>query len=672
MWAEQVSKLINARGTIRKTRFFGSHRPQPICEESIMSANLNVKQTEVFEMEIENSRFPKALVMAFSVSLGIHLLLLCGLALVKFSVKLQEFTEVTSSLEESEESTLKFDATLTDQIGGDTAVTSLATSQEAANSVARNPQEEVDRSISENLVVAAPQTDEIVKPAKTDVLASVATQGATEHSAGVEGAVDRLTWEIATTLRDKKTLVVWLFDVSPSLKARRTMIADRIENVYGQLTSLNVSNDKVLKSAVVTFGEKTSILTKDPLDDPADVVKMVRNIKSESSGNENTFAAVATVAKHYQNYRTQMHRDVMIIIVTDEAGSDSKTNLEQAITQTKRYGMRCYCVGDAAPFGKETTEAPFELETGETVIGVMHRGPETLYPERVRLPYWGANSYDLDNMSSGMGPYGLTRLCAETNGLYFITDEGRSSIKLDPQVMRNYAPDYRPIPMIDKEISQNKAKMALLEVCRLLTLDSVPLPRLDFPAENDTVLRVAIGDAQKPLAEFEYKLEGLMRVLEPGEKDRAKIKDARSRAGYDLAMGRVLALRARSFGYNAMLAEMKSSPKKFEKAGSNQWLLKDSKEISSGAATKKLATRALEYLRRVIDEHPGTPWQFMAERELSTQLGWEWKESTYNPNPVGMGGGKEKMGPKFIEVEDPVTKKKVKKMIDKDPVRRDI
>ena len=261
-----------------------------------MSANLNVKQTEVFEMEIENSRFPNALVMAFSVSLGIHLLLLCGLALVKFSVKLQEFTEVTSSLEESEESTLKFDATLTDQIGGDTAVTSLATSQEAANSVARNPQEEVDRSISENLVVAAPQTDEIVKPAKTDVLASVATQGATEHSAGVEGAVDRLTWEIATTLRDKKTLVVWLFDVSPSLKARRTMIADRIENVYGQLTSLNVSNDKVLKSAVVTFGEKTSILTKDPLDDPADVVKMVRNIKSESSGNENTFAAVATVA----------------------------------------------------------------------------------------------------------------------------------------------------------------------------------------------------------------------------------------------------------------------------------------------------------------------------------------------------------------------------------------
>ena len=636
-----------------------------------MSANLNVDQSEAFEMEIETSRFPKALVLAFTISLGLHVALLSSLALIKFSEKLQIFTEITSSIEEDDPMTYKFDATITDQIGNDSNINSLASSQEASNQLAKDPQEEIDKSVTENLDVPVPVTEELPQPSKSDVLASVATQGATEHPGGVEGAVDSLTWEIATSLREKKTLVVWMFDVSPSLAARRAAIADRVENVYNQLTSLNVSADKVLKSAVVTFGEKTTVLTKDPVDDVSELVKAVRGIKSESSGLENTFAAVNFVAKHYQNYRTQMHRDVMIIIVTDEAGSDP-VNLEQAIVSAKRYQMRCYCVGNAAPFGKETTEAPFTLDNGETVIGVMHRGPETFYPERVRLAYWGANGYDLEDMSSGFGPYGLTRLCAETNGIYYISEEQRGRIKLDPQVMRNYAPDYRPIRMLDADISQNKAKMALLEVCRLLKLENVPLPRLEFPAENDTVLRVAITESQKPLADFEYKLDALMRVLEPGEKDRAKIKDARSRAGYDLAMGRVLALRTRAFGYNAMLAEMKASPKKFEKQGSNQWQLKDSKEITSGATTKKLATRALEYLKRVIDEHPGTPWQYMAEREMSTQLGWEWKESNYNPNAAAMGGGKEKAGPKFIEVEDPVTKKKVKKVIDKDPVRRDI
>ncbi|MEK6261129.1 MAG: vWA domain-containing protein [Planctomycetota bacterium] len=635
-----------------------------------MSANLNVDQPEVFEMELENSRFPKALVMAFGVSLGLHVLLLCGLALVKFSERLQSFTEITSAIEEDDPATYKFDSTVTDQIGSGGDVSSLAASQEASNQLVRSPQEEIERTVTDNLNVAAPSTEQLPQPSKSDVLASVATQGATQHSGGVEGAVDSLTWEIANSLRDKKTLVVWLFDVSPSLAARRAMIADRVENVYNQLTSLNVSSDKVLKSAVVTFGEKTNVITKDPVDDVADLVKAVRSIKSESSGNENTFAAVNFVAKHYQTYRTQMHRDVMIIIVTDEAGSDP-VNLEQAIVNTKRYGMRCYCVGDAAPFGKEFTEAPFTLENGETVIGVMQRGPETFYPERVRLAYWGANGYALEDMSSGFGPYGLTRLCNESNGIYFITDDGRGR-KFDPQVMRNYAPDYRPIRMLDADIGQNKAKAALIEVCRLLKIDNVPPPRLEFPAENDTVLRQAITESQKPLADFEYKLDHLVRVLEPGEKDRAKIKDARSRAGYDLAMGRVLALRARSFGYNAMLAEMKASPKKFEKEGSNQWRLVPSKEITSGATTKKLATRALDYLNRVIDDNPGTPWELMAELERNTPLGWEWKEANYNPNPAGMGGGKDKAGPKFIEVEDPVTKKKVKKQIDKDPVKRDI
>jgi hypothetical protein len=32
------------------------------------------------------------------------------------------------------------------------------------------------------------------------------------------------------------------------------------------------------------------------------------------------------------------------------------------------------------------------------------------------------------------------------------------------------------------------------------------------------------------------------------------------------------------------------------------------------------------YLKRVMDEHPETPWAFIAELELSTPMGWEWQE----------------------------------------------
>ena len=637
-----------------------------------MSANLRVNEPEVFEMEIESNKVSRTLQMAFGASLVLHVVLLGSLAMIKFADRLQVFTTITSEMEDEEDpNRYKFDATMADQMGSDSDINSLASSQEAAMQVSKDPQKQIEQTIAEDLEAPSLPTEELSQPARADVLASVATTGATEHPGGVEGAVDRLAWEIGNSLREKKTLVVWLFDVSPSLSARRAAIADRVENVYKQLNALNLNSDKALKSAVAVFGERTNILTKDPIDDTDDLVKTVHGIKSESSGNENTFSAVTQVAKHFQKYRTEMHRDIMIIIVTDEAGSDAPQFLETAIASTKRYGMRCYCVGDAAPFGRETTEAPFTLESGETVIGVMHRGPETLYPESLRLAYWGSNDYDLQNMSSGYGPYALTRLCAETNGLYFIANEGRGKT-FDPQVMRNYAPDYRPIPMIDKDFADNKAKSVLRDVARLLKVENVPLPRLDFPAENDTVLRQAITDAQRPAAEFEYKINGLKTLLEPGEKDRAKIKDARSKAGFDLAMGRVLALQARSFGYNMMLAEMKSSPRKFEKPGSNQWRLEPSKEINSGATTKKLANKASEYLKRVIDDHAGTPWQQLAEKEYGTPMGWQWREFHYQPAAGGMGNGKEKQGPKFLEVEDPVTKKKKKVMITDDPKRRDI
>lgn len=638
----------------------------------------NASQAEVYEMEIETTRIPRTLLTACAVSLGLHVVLLASLSVIKFAQKLEVFTSISSVMDdESEALRPKFDTTMSDQVGNDSDINTFTASQEASTVLSKDPQQEIDKSVEANLDVPAPNTDQLPQPSKTNVLATVSTSGATEHAGGVEGAVDRLAWEIANSMREKKTLVVWLFDVSPSLSVRREQIAGRVENVYKQLTQLNAGADKALKSAVAVFGEKCTIVTDKPLDDAAELVKVVRKIKSESSGDENTFAAVRKVSDHFLTQRTEMHRDVMIIVVTDEEATDLD-NLEQAIAKCKRYGMRCYVVGDSAPFGRKNVEAPFEMENGETVIGVMTKGPESKYPELVRLGFWGTNSYDLDDMSSGFGPYGLTRLCAETNGLYFVSDQGRGQHRFDPAVMRNYSPDYRPIQVLDRDIQQNKAKYALVEACLSVEREAqnrkvlnISMPRLDFPAENDTVLRQAITDAQKPIADLSLSLEGLVRRLEQGEKDRTKIKEARWRASYDLATGRALALYVRAFGYNMMLAEMKANPKKFEKAGNNQWVLVPSKDINSGVTVKKPAAKAIEFLSHVIDEHPGTPWALLAERERGVPLGWEWKESHYDPNPQ-MGNGNQKMGPKFIEVEDPKTKKKIKKQINSEPQRRDI
>ena len=220
----------------------------------------------------------------------------------------------------------------------------------------------------------------------------------------------------------------------------------------------------------------------------------------------------------------------------------------------------------------------------------------------------------------------MTRLCAETGGLYLITEDDMKNF--DPGVMRKYPPDYRPASMFEAELRKNVAKQALTQasIASQAAQNDLPMPRTIFPAENDTVLRQAITEAQKPMAVVDYHFAELSGVLEKGERDRDKLDSPRWRASYDLAVGRVLALRARAFGYNAMLADMKVAPKSFKEQGSNQWALKPSAEITSGPAVKKLAESATAALARVIDDHPGTPWAELAMKELATPMGWAWVE----------------------------------------------
>ncbi len=444
---------------------------------------------------------------------------------------------------------------------------------------------------------------------------------------GVDGALDRLVAEIRQSLEERKTLVIWLFDASGSLKKRRSAIADRFESIYAQLGELQQSNDPPLKTVVASFGKSYQFLTDKPVDDVTDSVTAIRNIEMDDSGEEQVFSAVSAAAKKYYKYRTRAGYNIMQVIVTDERGDDEQL-LDGAIQFNRRYGIRTYCIGNASMFGRELGYVTWTYSDNSTKEFPVKQGPETAMAERLRLSFWGGRG--VGRISSGHGPYALTRLCAETGGLYLIPDDVRGA-KFDPAIMRSYQPDYLSRAEYERRLKQNRAKGALVRAAAL-TRDEregvIRVPRTAFRADNDTILRRQMTDAQKPMAKLTYQLDQLLMLLEVGEKDRAKVNEPRWRAGYDLAMGRALAMKVRSLGYNSVLAEMKSQPKKFSDPTSDQWVLAPSEKIISGARVKKLADKARMYLTRVVDEHPRTPWGLLAERELSQPLGWEWKERT--------------------------------------------
>src|SRR5690606_5304034 len=103
----------------------------------------------------------------------------------------------------------------------------------------------------------------------------------------------------------------------------------------------------------------------------------------------------------------------------------------------------------------------YKHEDGFVELVAVDQGPETAFPDGVQLPFIGSQSdWRLNQMSSSYGPYALSRLCAETGGLYLITEESRG-YAFDRSIMRRYTPDYRPIRVQEAEISRNAAKTAL-------------------------------------------------------------------------------------------------------------------------------------------------------------------------------------------------------------------
>ncbi len=84
-------------------------------------------------------------------------------------------------------------------------------------------------------------------------------------------------------------------------------------------------------------------------------------------------------------------------------------------------------------------------------------------------------------------------------------------------------------------------------------------------------------------------------------------------------------MKVRTEAYNAMLARAKRGMK-FKDPNSDTWVLRPADAVSVGSLFSKQADQARGDLTRVVQDHAGTPWAMLAERQLAEPLGWQWTE----------------------------------------------
>ncbi len=468
-----------------------------------------------------------------------------------------------------------------------------------------------------------------------------------QATTGAAGAVDRLTIEIARSMEEAPTLVCWLFDQSVSLQAQRQEIAARLERVFHELgPEARSGEDSRLAHMVIGYGARVAAVTDQPTDSAASVVEAIRSIPIDDSGLEMTFSAIQLAANRMHDYRMGGRRsNVMIIVFSDEVGNDQE-KADQTTLLCRRHDIPVHVVGVPAPFGMREVAMRFvEFDSrfaSAEEWAVVEQGPESLYPEVVQIDAGRLGEAAID---SGFGPFALSKLCAETGGVYFAVHPNRGSeggaVKgmiapmssrlrrfFDPEIMRDYQPDYLSVAKIDQMLSGNRAKRALVEAAAMTDITPMAAPRMVFPRESDAAFAGLLTEAQKTAAILEPRIDRLYATLENGRHDRQKIREKRWQAGFDLAIGRSAALKVRTDAYNQMLAKAKTGMK-FTEPGSDTWELVPSETVVAGAvgaATMKLARQASETLERVVREHPGTPWAFVAQSELDVPLGYRWQE----------------------------------------------
>ncbi len=462
---------------------------------------------------------------------------------------------------------------------------------------------------------------------------TVVVQGTTGNSIiQLEAALDRVTHEIAMNLRDRKVLLIWMLDASSSLHQQREVLAKRLKRIYGELDALKEAGQipktkEPLLTGVVSFGMQTNYLTPHPTADFETILNAVQSVKLDETGRENVFTAVTQTIRHWGKHRTS--RRIMLVTVTDESGDDFGM-LETSITVCRRHAVKAYVIGPSAVFGRRQGYVPYVAPENKRTYQIpVDIGPESARYESLVMPFWFEGPQH-QYLSSGYGPYGLSRLVRETGGIYFTTNtltmKGLSPTgSYETEQIKPFEPDYRysTPQQFDAEVKRSPLRLAVVLAARLSRDNKPePTPQLDLRVTPQNFRQTATT-AQQTVARSQLMVDTILQAFPKGiEKELDQEHSARWRMNFCLTYGRLLAMRVRCLEYNSACADLKGglTPQDVGSTA-NHWIFRPDDAINFAVSERRNAKIARELLQRCVREAPGTPWAVLAARELRHPFG---------------------------------------------------
>ena len=397
---------------------------------------------------------------------------------------------------------------------------------------------------------------ELIVPTATMLGQTVSIRGnGAELIGGVEGAVDRIAFEILRHLEQGRTLVVWAFDASGSLLAERQRLSKHIDTVYTHISQLDenrLSDDSGLLTMVFSFGQDRHALLAKPTAERSEIIGAIQNVALDTSGVETTFTTVGEIISRWGRYRDNQNHSyhTMVIVVTDEVGDD-ENRLEDSISLAQRAKVPVYVLGSQAVFGRVYGYMDYvDPKTKHIFRSVeVKQGPESMMLEQIRLPFWyGGPQYEI--VEAGFGPYALSRLASATGGIYFVTRFDSRRMGFDPARMREYKPDWDRKAEYEKRIADSPLRRAILNAAQITQQKLPGMPSLFFPPADAPEFKDVMAVNQGIAERIAYTVDEALVPINSAAKLRDRETSRRWQAHFDLIRGRLLAMKVRCYEYN--------------------------------------------------------------------------------------------------------------------------
>ncbi|MCA9061715.1 MAG: VWA domain-containing protein [Planctomycetaceae bacterium] len=567
--------------------------------------------------------------------------------------------------------------TLNFQAGGTLATTAGVSSQPAAAPV------NIQQAKVMQEVNISPRVEMVGLPTDISAIQQIGEGEVTgEIGAMVEGygaAMGIITQELIGLMRENKVTVLWLFDESESLVDDRKEIRENFLRIYEEL-GIATSQDEDLKkrkedlllTMIYSYGQGLTSHTPRPLADAEAVKKAIDKVGVDATGKENMCQSIQKAIADNIAATRGGRRKLVLIVVSDESGDDGEY-VEQAVMAAKQAKSRVYFMGRESTFGYPYARQRWVHEpTGEEFWLSIRRGPETAFCEC--LQWNGIHArWDVDN--AGFGPYEQVRIARESGGIYFVLPGEEETLvgeganerrKYDFLAMREYQPLLLSRQEYLQQMAASKFRSTIAEVIVRLNPQENKLlfQKFDrelnignehYPLELAAFAKRAAGEAEKAAKAMSLTSEAIA-LLEDVRPLRAGEASQRWRAAYDLELAQLYVFRLRLYQFLLAVDHHANNLKPPMNPESNEWnfwwsrqqIIPDEEQYkrlqtSFGLTwtrdeflemSKTEETAAVDRLKKVIADHPNTPWARRAQREIDSGFGFRVGERNWDPKGV--------------------------------------